>query len=372
MGFFRKQLIDIIEWLDETSNTLAHKCDFEDNEIQSGAQLTVRQGQVALFVDKGQIADVFGPGMYELKTENMPVLADLKGWAYGFKSPFKSDVYFLSMKECLNNKWGTGSPIWIPDTQFGQVQIRAYGNYTFKVDNPVTFLTEVVGTKCSYKVSDIAEQLKEIIISEFSDIIGSLSLTVVQLASNYNELGEALEETLQNSFKKLGLTLTSFKIANIGIPPEIEKNLNELTGMNILGSVGNDKLNKIQILKQLEIMSKSAENPSTNSMMQAGMGMTMGMQMGNNFASTMNNMNNLDQHRETSANISEAQRKTVDEPNKIVCKSCSANIKEGSKFCPECGTKVEVVHKNKFCPECGTPAPDGTKFCMECGSKISI
>ena len=369
MGFFRKQLIDIVEWLDETSNTLAHKCDFEDNEIQSGAKLTVRQGQVALFVDKGQIADVFGPGMYELKTENMPILADLKGWGYGFKSPFKSDVYFLSIKECLNNKWGTGSPIWIPDTQFGQVQIRAYGNYTFKVDNPVTFLTEVVGTKCSYKTSDIVEQLKEIIVSEFSDIIGSLNLTVVQLASNYNELGEALEETLQNSFKRLGLTLTSFKIANIGIPPEIEKNLNELTEMNILGSVGNDKLNKIQILKQLEIMSKSAENPSTNSMMQAGMGMTMGMQMGNTFANTMNNLNLHQTQSDFNQNL-ENQTKVSENIDTVVCGRCSATIKSSSKFCPECGNRVEIANKTKFCTECGTPAPDGTKFCTECGTKI--
>ncbi len=371
MGFFRKQLIDIIEWLDETSNTLGYKCDFEDNEIQSGAQLTVRQGQVALFVDKGQIADVFGPGMYELKTENMPILADLKGWPYGFKSPFKSDVYFLSMKECLNNKWGTGSPIWIPDTQFGQVQIRAYGNYTFKIDNPVTFLTEVVGTKSVYKTSDIGEQLKGIIISEFSDIIGSLNLTVVQLASNYNELGEALEETLQSSFKKLGLSLTSFTIANIGLPPEIEKHLNELTGMNILGSVGNDKLNKIQILRQLDIMGKAAENPSSNSMMQAGMGMTMGMQMGNSFANNISNLNQV-QSQDEPSQTAQKLRTTDEVENTIVCPSCSANIKAGSKFCPECGTKVEIVKKNKFCPECGTPAPEGTKFCMECGSKIGV
>ena len=366
MGFFRKQFIDIIEWLDETSNTLSYKCDFQDNEIQNGAKLTVRQSQVALFVDKGQIADVFGPGMYEIKTENMPILADLRGWAYGFKSPFKSDVYFLSMKECLNNKWGTGSPIWIPDTQFGQVQVRAYGSYSFKIDNPVIFLTEIVGTRSAYKTSDITDQLKEVIISEFTDIIGSLKLTVVQLASNYNELGEALEETLQHSFKKLGLTLTSFKIGNIGIPPEIEKNLNELTGMNILGSVGNDKLSKIQILKQLEIMNTAAGNQGMNSMMQAGMGMTMGMQMGNSFASNMNSVN------QTSANnnVSPQTNSISKGEGNIVCSSCLANIKSGSKFCPECGTKVELVKKNKFCPECGTSAPEGTKFCMECGTKI--
>lgn len=362
MGFFKKQFLDIIQWLDDSSNTLVYMFPMQDQEIQNGAQLIVRPGQVAIFVDKGQIADVFGPGTYKLETANLPILSDLKSWSYGFKSPFKSDVYFLNMKEFLDNKWGTANPIWIPDSQFGQVQVRAHGNYTFKIENPVTFLSGIVGTKAKYCLEDITSQLRGFIVSQFSDIIGSLHLTVTQIASNYNEIGEALKETLSKPFGDLGLTITQFTIANIGLPEEIEKHLKELTGMNILSSVQNDKMSKIQILKQLEIMEKAAGNSSMNNMMQSGMGLGMGMQMAGVFAQGLNQVN---------ANT-QAQADTANSEQVMECQNCHAMIKKGSKFCSECGTKVEVpANKGKFCPQCGTPAEEGMKFCTECGTKLN-
>lgn len=369
MGFFKKQLLDIIQWLDESNDTLAYRFPMEDQEIQNGAQLTVRQGQVAVFVDKGQIADVFGPGMYKLETANLPILSDLKSWGYGFKSPFKSDVYFINTKEFLENKWGTASPVWIPDSQFGQVQIRAHGSYAFKVENPVLFLTNVVGTKTRYRLEDVIAQLRSFILTQFSDIIGSLNLTVTQIASNYNELGEALKETLSKPFGDLGLTVTQFTIGNIGLPEEIEKNLKELTSMNILGSVGNDKLSKIQILKQLEIMDKSASNSGINAMMQSGMGMGMGMQMAGMFNNGLQQMNQTSVYAET--NQSGMNQTASHEGQGVSCPNCQATISLGSKFCPECGTKLEMVKpKAKFCPECGAKAVEGMKFCSECGHKL--
>lgn len=365
MGFFKKQFLDIIQWLDDSNNTLVYMFPMEDQEIQNGAQLTVRPGQVAIFVDKGQIADVFGPGMYKLETANLPLLSDLQSWSYGFKSPFKSDVYFLNMKEFLDNKWGTANPIWIPDSQFGQVQVRAHGSYAFKIENPVVFLSNIVGTKSKYRLEDITSQLRGFIVSQFSDIIGSLHLTVTQIASNYNEIGDALKETLAKPFGDLGLSVTQFTIGNIGLPEEIEKHLKELTGMNILGSVQNDKMSKIQILKQLEIMEKSAGNSGINSMMQSGMGLSMGMQMAGAFAQGLGQMN---------ANVSSAGVNNTVNPSEnqmIACQSCHAMIKKGSKFCSECGVKLEEASKKgKFCPQCGTPAEEGTKFCMECGTKL--
>lgn len=364
MGFFKKQFLDVIQWLDDSSNTLVYMFPMEDQEIQNGAQLTVRQGQVAIFVDKGQIADVFGPGMYKLETANLPILSNLQSWSYGFKSPFKSDVYFLNMKEFLDNKWGTSNPIWIPDSQFGQVQVRAHGNYAFKIENPVVFLSNIAGTKSKYRLEDITSQLRGFIVSQFSDIIGSLHLSVTQIAANYNEIGDALKETLAKPFGDLGLSVTHFTIGNIGLPEEIEKNLKELTSMNILGSVQSDKLSKVQILKQLEIMNTSAANSNSaaNAMMQGGMGMSMGMQMAGMFANGVQQMNQNTVSGATSAGQSDEW---------MSCPSCHAQIKKGSKFCSECGTKVEVVPpKSKFCPQCGTPAEEGMKFCAECGTKL--
>lgn len=364
MGFFKKQLLDIIEWADENSNTLVYRFPMEDQEIQNGAQLTVRPGQVAIFVNEGQIADVFGPGMYTLKTANLPILSDLKGWGYGFKSPFKSDVYFLNMKDFLDNKWGTSNPVWIPDTQFGQVQIRAHGTYAFKIENPVMFLTNIVGAKGRYRLEDIREQLRGFILAQFTDVIGSLKLTVTQIASNYNEIGEALEETLAAPFGKLGLSISHFTINNIGLPEEIEKSLRELTHMNIIGTVQNDKMSKLQILKQLEVMEKSAENPGLNSMLQSGMGVGMGMQMAGTFASGMQQISTAAQNNAASQNVASESSLEM-----INCPNCHQMIKAGAKFCPECGTKLGEV-KKRFCTQCGTPAEPGVKFCMECGNKL--
>ncbi len=373
MGFFKKQLLDIIQWLDESSNTLVYMFPMEDQEIQNGAQLTVRPGQVAIFVEQGQIADVFGPGMYNLETKNLPLLSDLKGWAYGFKSPFKSDVYFLNMKEFLNNKWGTNNPVWIPDSQFGQVQVRAHGNYAFKIENPVVFLTNIVGTKSRYRLEDITEQLRGFIVNQFTDIIGSLQLTVTQIASNYNEIAAALSDTLGEPFGKLGLSVTHFTIGNIGLPEEIEKHLKELTGMNILGSVQNDKLSKIQILKQLEIMGKSTENDGLNAMMQNGMGLGMGLHMGNAFAGGLNQMNANQMAQAAAMNaqpVSTPVAPATPAGELMPCPNCQSMIKQGSKFCPECGQKIEVVEKKRFCTGCGKPIEGGVKFCPECGTKI--
>ena len=353
MGFFKKQFLDSIQWLDDSTNTLVWMYPMEDQEIQSGAQLTVRPGQVAIFVDQGQIADVFGPGMYELTTANLPVLANLKHWSFGFKSPFKSDVYFLNMKEFLDNKWGTTNPVWIPDSQYGQVQVRAHGTYGFKIENPVVFFTQVSGTKSRYTLENIREQLRSFIITKFADILGSLNITVVQLASNYNEVGEELQKQVAESFKALGLTMTHFNVSNISLPQEIEKTLQSVTSMNMLGSIQNEKLNKIQTLKQLDIMEKAAENPGVNGMAQSGIGLGMGMQMAKTFSDNMNQPN----------------AKPVQESNTMTCTACGHSIPQGSKFCPECGNKVAPAAK-KFCTQCGAQVPAGSKFCAECGNKF--
>lgn len=376
MGFIKKQFLDIIQWLDDSNDTLAYMYPMEDQEIQQGAQLIVRPGQTAVFIEKGQIADVFGPGTYKLETDNLPILGDLKGWAFGFKSPFKSDVFFVNTKDFLNNKWGTQSPIWIPDKEFGQVQVRAYGTYVFHIEEPAKFVATVSSTKSRYTVDSIRDQLREFIVTKFADIVGSLSITVAQIASNYNEIGEALQVTVRDSFKALGLDITNFTIGNISLPEEIEKALKELTSMNMLGSIQSDKLTKMQILKQLDIMEKSTENEGLNAMIQGGMGLGMGLHMGNTFAGGLNNLGKLGQSPQTSpqaiipASVLQGAPNAAASEAMIACTNCKANIPSASKFCPECGNKVEIMKpKNKFCSECGTLLAEGVKFCPECGTK---
>ncbi|MEG0847734.1 MAG: SPFH domain-containing protein [Niameybacter sp.] len=375
MGFFKKQLLDIIQWLDNSQDTLVYMYPMEDQEIQYGAQLVVRPGQMAVFVDQGQIADVFGPGTYKLETENLPFLGDLKGWAYGFKSPFKSDVFFVSTKEMLNNKWGTPGPIWIPDPQFGQVQIRAFGTYTFSINDPKQFIEMVSSTNKTYTKDAINTQLKDYIINHFSDAIGSLNVTVAHIASQYNEISKQMIQDVGEAFRMFGLQLNTFTVNNISLPEELQKSLQELTDMNIRGSVDTDRLTRIQSIRQMDIMEKSAENKGLNGMMQSGMGLTMGMQMGQAFNQNMQNMQNM-QNTSAAYNPTQPTQQSEEIPvapisTGVKCTNCGQILSETAKFCNECGTKVEVaIPKKRFCPECGVPAVEGAKFCNECGTKL--
>ncbi|MEF9960273.1 MAG: SPFH domain-containing protein [Niameybacter sp.] len=375
MGFFKKQLLDIIQWLDNSQDTLVYMYPMEDQEIQYGAQLVVRPGQMAVFVDQGQIADVFGPGTYKLETENLPFLGDLKGWAYGFKSPFKSDVFFVSTKEMLNNKWGTPGPIWIPDPQFGQVQIRAFGTYTFSINDPKQFIEMVSSTNKTYTKDAINTQLKDYIINHFSDAIGSLNVTVAHIASQYNEISKQMIQDVGEAFRMFGLQLNTFTVNNISLPEELQKSLQELTDMNIRGSVDTDRLTRIQSIRQMDIMEKSAENKGLNGMMQSGMGLTMGMQMGQAFNQNMQNMQNM-QNTSAAYNPTQPTQQSEEIPVASIsagvkCTNCGQILSETAKFCNECGTKVEVaIPKKRFCPECGVPAVEGAKFCNECGTKL--
>ena len=365
MGFFKKQLLDIIQWLDQSEDTLVYMYPMEDQEIQYGAQLIVRPGQMAVFVDKGEIADLFGPGTYKLETENLPFLGDLKGWAYGFKSPFKSDIFFVSTKEIINNKWGTPGPIWIPDPQFGQVQVRAFGTYTFSITEPKQFIQTVSSTNQKYTKESINNQLKDYIVNHFSDAIGSLNVTVARIASQYNEISEQMIKDVGEAFKKFGLQIQSFTIGNISLPEELQKSLQELTDMNIRGSVDTEQLSRIQTIRQMDIMEKSAENDGLNSMIQGGMGLGMGIHMGQALSQGLQNVNHP---TPGVAPIAPTPTKVAHEVGRK-CLQCGTMLSDTAKFCPECGTKVEV-ERPKFCPECGTKAEMGAKFCNECGTKL--
>ncbi|HSK69817.1 MAG TPA: SPFH domain-containing protein, partial [Candidatus Limnocylindria bacterium] len=222
MGIFKRiinsQLVDVIEWTDSSSDTMVYRYDSMGKEIMMGAQLTVRESQVAVFVNEGKIADVFQPGRYELSTQNMPILTALKSWKYGFKSPFQAEVYFVNTKQFLDRKWGTSNPVMMRDTEFGMVRLRAFGIYSFRVVDPVAFLKEVFGTTELMTVDGVDGQIKRTIVSALSDILAQSKIPALDLSANYDELGQFALNNLAPRFVSLGLKLESFGVETVSLP----------------------------------------------------------------------------------------------------------------------------------------------------------
>jgi len=285
MGLFDKirgEFIDIIEWTDDSSDTMVWRFPRYQNEIKMGAKLTVRETQVAVFVNEGQMADEYKPGMYELKTQNMPIMSTLRGWKYGFDSPFKAEVYFINTKQFTNQKWGTKNPIMIRDAEFGPVRIRAFGNYAMKVVDAKKFLKEIVGTNQSFTTEEIAEQLKNIVITRFTDAIAESKIPVMDMASNYDELSKLITTKLAPEFNEIGIEVTKWLIENISLPPEVEAAMDKRSSMGIIGNLG--AYTQFQAANSME---KAAENG--NSVMGAGVGMGMGFGMGNQMGNMFQN-----------------------------------------------------------------------------------
>ncbi|MFL2585848.1 MAG: SPFH domain-containing protein [Parvicellaceae bacterium] len=281
MGFFSKlkgEFIDIIEWLDDSNDTLVYRFERYQNEIKNGAKLTVREGQVAVFINEGKVADIFSPGMYTLNTENLPILSTLKGWKFGFNSPFKAEVYFVSTRKITAQKWGTKNPITLSDARFGMLEIRAFGTYVIRVKNAPEFITEIVGTDGEFTTDEIAEQLKSMIVTRFTDCVGESNLPIENYASNANEISEYVHGILAPEFEKYGIEVTKFLIENVSMPEEIKKEIFELSRLN---TIDLDKLAKLKAAKAIE---KAAENDSGTA--GAGMGMGMGFAMANQMGQT--------------------------------------------------------------------------------------
>lgn len=281
MGLFNKlrgEFIDIIEWLDDSNNTMVYRFERFQNEIKNGAKLTVREGQAAVFINEGQLADVFTPGMYTLTTENLPVLSTLKGWKYGFNSPFKAEIYFVSTRNITDQKWGTKNAITLSDPRFGMLEIRAFGTYVIRVKDAPVFIKEIVGTDGHFTTEEIAEQLRSMIVTRFTDAIGEANLPVENYASNVNEISEFVHTIIGPEFEKYGIEVTKFLIENVSMPEEIKKEIFELSRLN---AIDLDKLAKMKAAKAME---KAAENQSGTA--GAGMGMGMGFAMANQMGQT--------------------------------------------------------------------------------------
>ncbi|NJB38177.1 SPFH domain-containing protein [Croceivirga sp. JEA036] len=270
------EFIDIIEWLDYTDDTIAHRFERYQNEIKNGAKLIVREGQTAVFVNEGQLADVFTPGTYELTTQNLPILSTLKGWKYGFNSPFKAEVYFVNTHLFTDEKWGTKNPITLSDDRFGLVEIRAFGTYAFRISDAGKFIIDIVGTDNNFTNFEINEHLKSLIATRFTDTVGEANLPIELYAANTTELSDTCKEVMAPEFQSVGISLEKFYIENVSMPEELKKEIFEYSRIDKLDL---DKLTKFKAAKAIEAAAQN-EGGTAGAGMGMGMGFVLAQQMG--------------------------------------------------------------------------------------------
>lgn len=277
MDFIKKQFIDIIHWTEEDGETVAWRYPMQDFEIQYGASLTVRESQMAVFVNEGQVADVFGPGMYKLTTKTLPVLTYLQNWDKLFESPFKSDVYFFSTRQRLDRKWGTPNPITIRDKEFGAVRLRAFGIYSYHLVDPKLFHSTISGTVERYTTEQLESQLRNTVVGHIADLFGESGVAFLDMAANQEEFGKALREKITPLFESYGLALDSLVVQNISLPEALEKMLDTRIGMNVIGDMG--RYTQFQTANAIPL---AAQNEGGMAGIGAGLGagMTMGQAMG--------------------------------------------------------------------------------------------
>lgn len=328
-------LLDIVEWVETSPDEILHKFDTRKNIVKWGTQLTVREGQVAIFSDKGNIADVFKPGMYRLNTDTLPILTALLSWAYAFESPFKSDIFFVSTRQFIKHKWGTATPVIIRDAQLGAVRVRGYGTYSFRVGDPCVFLKELSGARPSFTTGDVEDYIRSMLVMGISDALGTCKMGVADMSANLIELSSSVRKTLADRFKSIGLELSSFNFESFSLPPEVEKAIDENARLGLL----KDNAELYAQIARADAMVEAAKNPGmAGSVVGAGIGLGIGADIG----------------REITKGAGGAK-----------CPVCGASMPANAKFCPECGSSIKRV-----CPKCGASLSPSAKFCPQCGEKI--
>lgn len=349
MGLIKKQLLKVIENTDNKPSTIAWRFPMTDRvEIMSGSQLIVREGQVAIFVKEGRVADVFSPGRYKLETRNMPILTSLLNWNKGFNSPFKAEVYYVTTTQFSGQKWGTSNPFTMRDAEFGVIRIRGFGTYSFKITDPKLFMLELLGSKGEFTIDKIQDHLRSIITSNISDIIAGSKFSAIDLSSKLTEFNEIAKTSLQARFNAIGMTLVSMIVENISFPAEVEKAIDERSSLGIMS----DKMGTYVQMQQAKAMRDVANNPGM-----AGTFMGVGM-MGNMMGGAAGGNMAMNTARDASSGGLGGSK---------FCTKCGAGIKTGAKFCAECGAKQG---EDNICGKCKSPVKPGAKFCPECGNKI--
>lgn len=340
------QFIEVIEWLDNTGNTILYRFPVHGQEIKNGAHLIVRESQTAVFVFEGQVADVFTPGRYTVEGGNTPILSKLGAWKYGFNSPIKSEVYFVNTKQFTDMKWGTSNPIMLRDADFGIVRLRAFGAYSLRVADPAGFIREVAGTNAHFQTEDIDGQLKRAIVTEFSDALGEMKIPALDLAAQYKELGEAIRAKINGDFSGYGLEVTKFYVENISLPPEVEEAMDKRASMGALGDA-----QKYMQFQAADALRDAAQNEGGGAGLGAGLG--AGFAVGNQMANVFGGGQGPGGGGQGGAAA-------------VPCPTCGKQNAAGVKFCSDCGGKMEVAKVP--CVKCGAELREGAKFCSECGS----
>ena len=325
--FIAKQWIDVIEWVEPEEGILAYRYPMQDREIQNGGKLTVRESQFAVFVNEGKVADAFGPGLYTLNTQTLPILTYLKNWDKAFKSPFKSDVYFFSARIQTDQHWGTPNPITIRDKEFGAVRLRGFGIYSYHLSEPKTFYSKISGTRDLYRVADLEGQLRNTIIAKMTDAFASSQIPFLDMAANQSALAERISEQIKPALTEYGLTLGSFVVENLSLPEELQKILDQRIGMTMVGDMG--RYTQYEVAQSIPIAAANEGGGGVGVGAGLGAGVAMGQAM-------------MD----------------------AVKKSTSGS---GGGAAPAGGAAGPPAADAKFCSECGKSIPGRAKFCPECG-----
>jgi membrane protease subunit (stomatin/prohibitin family) len=325
--FIAKQWIDVIEWVEPEEGILAYRYPMQDREIQSGGKLTVRDSQAAVFVNEGKVADAFGPGLYTLNTQTLPILTYLKNWDKAFKSPFKSDVYFFSTRIQTDQHWGTQNPITIRDKEFGAIRLRGFGIYSYHLSDSKSFYSKISGTRDIYRVADLEGQLRNTIIAKMTDAFAASQVPFLDMAANQGALAEKISETLKPSFTEYGLTLDGFVVENLSLPEELQKVLDQRISMNVLGDMG--KFTQYQVAQSIPIAAGNEGGGAVGMGAGLGAGVAMGQAM------------------------MDAVKKSTSAPAGGAAPAAAGTPGAETKFCSECGKPIP--RSAKFCPECGKP-----------------
>jgi membrane protease subunit (stomatin/prohibitin family) len=330
--FLSKQFIDVIEWVEPPDGILAYRYPMQDREIQNGGKLTVRDSQIAVFVNEGRIGDVFGPGLYTLNTSTLPILTYIMNWDKAFKSPFKSDVYFFVTRLQTNQHWGTQNPITIRDKEFGAVRLRAFGIYTYHLADPKLFYTKVSGTRDTYRVEDLEGQLRNTIVGRITDTFAESQVPFLDMAANQVELSEKIAGQLKPAFTELGLSLDNFVVENLSLPDELQKILDQRIGMNMVGEMG--RYTQYQVAQSIPVAAANEGGGAAG----VGAGLGAGLAMGQAMMDAL--------RKGGSATAAEGGAPAPGAP---------AAVGPESKFCLNCGKSIPKV--SKFCPNCGQAQP---------------
>lgn len=344
MGFIKKNLLKVIEWKDDTKNTVVYRFPVQDRyAIMTGSTLVVRESQVAMFVYKGKVADVFEPGTYKLTTENIPFISKILALPTAFELPVQAEVYYVNTKQFTGQKWGTQNPIAMRDKDFGMVRLRGYGIYSFRVTDAKKFMTEMFGTNNVYTTADVAEQMRPMVIQSITDTIAESKISLLDLAANYKEFGASVLKTSEEEFGQYGLKLEKLVVENLSMPEEVEKALDERSKLGIM----EDKMGTYTQMQAASAMRDAAKNPNGNNLAGLGVGLGVAGTMGQVFGNALN---------------AENKPKTKTKQ----CIKCGAEISDKAKHCSECGASQVPT-----CPKCGEAVTAKAKFCTNCGYKLA-